>query len=379
MSDSTTIRIGERPAAIGALGTYFDGETADAQPARLRIDESRQALVIELGARNIIWPLADIRQIPDQADKKELLLANASDPVARLRTDEARIALRCPNLKQRNTHVKRGKVLGWAGAALASVAVIIFVLVPLMANQLADFIPPEGEKALGDTTLTQIRTAFDQSSLDPIPFCENPAGTAALKAIETRLAEHAGLGIPPTVSVLDHEMINAFALPGGHIVFFRGLIETANEPEELAAVFAHEMGHVVSRDPTRHALRSAGSIGVLGLLFGDFAGGALMLFLTERLIDAQYSQAAEIAADQFAMDVMERSGIAPRALGDMFTHFTSEHGSSDNVASHFASHPATASRIADSLAFHEDAVARGLAVMPLLSDQEWKALQGICG
>ena len=76
--------------------------------------------------------------------------------------------------------------------------------------------------------------------------------------------------------------------------------------------------HVISRDPTRHALRSAGSIGVLGLLFGDFAGGAAVLFLTERLISAQYSQKAEIGADTFAHGVLEQAGINPGALGDMF-------------------------------------------------------------
>ena len=51
-------------------------------------------------------------------------------------------------------------------------------------------------------------------------------------------------------------------------MFFRGLIDATECPEELAAVFAHEIGHVEARDPTRIALRSAGSIDVLGLLFG---------------------------------------------------------------------------------------------------------------
>ncbi|UZD91127.1 M48 family metallopeptidase [Cognatishimia activa] len=378
MSDQTTIRVGERPSALGALGTFFDGETAAAHPARLRIEESRAALVIEFSGRHEIWPLADIRRLPDQAERGELVLALAGNPVARLITEETRLAQRCPNLGHRNTHVKRGRVATWALGALASVALIVFVLVPLMADQLAEFIPPEGEQALGEATLNQIRTALDETGFGELPTCTDEAGTRALAKMGERLEQHAELPVAMTVHVLDHEMVNAFALPGGHIVFFRGLIEAAETPEELAAVFAHEMGHVDSRDPTRHALRSAGSIGVLGLLLGDFAGGALVLFLTERLIEAQYSQAAESNADNFAMATMEAAQIAPGALGDMFHRFVEEFGETEGVHSHFLSHPTLSARIQSSKVWQMDAAERGFESLPLLSQTEWESLRSIC-
>lgn len=378
MRDQTTIRVGERPTALGALGTYFDGETATAHPARLRIEESQGTLVIEYSGRQVLWPLSDIRRLPDQAEKAELVLALAGDPVSRLLTSEMRIAQRCPNLGRRNTHVKRSKVAAWALGAVASVALIIFVLVPTMADQLAEFIPPEGERALGEATLSQIRTALDETGLGELPVCDGRAGTEALTKMGARLEAHAELPVPMTVHVLDHEMVNAFALPGGHIVFFRGLIEAAETPEELASVFAHEMGHVDSRDPTRHALRSAGSLGVLGLLFGDFAGGALVLFLTERLIEAQYSQAAESDADNFAMATMEAAQIAPGALGDMFERFAEDHGEEEGVHSHFLSHPTLSQRIAASREWQADASARGFADRPLLTSREWQNLRDIC-
>ena len=146
----------------------------------------------------------------------------------------------------------------------------------------------------------------------------------------------------------------------------------------MAAVFAHEMGHVESRDPTRHAMRSAGSIGVLGLLLGDFAGGALVLFLTERLIEAQYSQAAERAADNFAMKTMEAASIAPGALGDMFHRLADEYGDSDGVHSHFQTHPTLTERIAFSRAWQLDAEERGFAPIPIMEDSVWQDLRGIC-
>lgn len=376
--DQTVIKVGERPDALGAEGTYFDGESALAWPVRWRIEESQEVLVIEGAGPAVVWPLRDIRRVPDQASSDGLVLSLAGDPVARLMTDEMALAKRCPNLHRRNTHVKRSRVMGWAMGAVASVALIVFVLVPLMANQLAEFIPPEGEQALGESTLSHIRTALDNTGLEPLAFCEADDGIAALDKMEQRLTAGADLEVPLNVHVLDHEMINAFALPGGHVVFFRGLIEEANTPEELASVFAHEIGHVVSRDPTRHALRSAGSIGVLGLLFGDFAGGAVVLLLAERLIEAQYSQSAEEAADAFAMDMMQDANVAPGALGAMFQTFLEEHGESDGVHVHFQSHPALSARIAASDARQEVADAAGFESQPLLSDAEWQALKQVC-
>jgi len=174
--------------------------------------------------------------------------------------------------------------------------------------------------------------------------------------------------------VLDHEMINAFALPGNYIVFFRGLIDKAETPEEIAAVFAHEIGHVVSRDPTRHALRSAGSLGVLGLLFGDFAGGAAALFLVERLIEANYSQGAEAAADVFAHEVLQDADIAPSALATMFERFLEIGGEPSPLVSHFLSHPSLGDRIQAA----RDATPDGFEATPILTAQEWQALRDIC-
>jgi predicted Zn-dependent protease len=176
------------------------------------------------------------------------------------------------------------------------------------------------------------------------------------------------------IFVLDHEMVNAFALPGGYVVFFRGMIDAAQSPNEIAAVMAHEVGHVVNRDPTRHALRSAGSIGILGLLFGDFAGGAAVLFMTEKLISANYAQAAESGADEFAYTALEDAKVSPAALGDMFERLRDKYGNTEGVVSHFVSHPTLTSRIERSRA---EARATG-EYGDILSDPDWINLKNIC-
>ncbi len=365
----------------GAGADYFDGETPKLRRVEIHLNTGERALEIrtpDLPMKR--WAFADIRTVPDQADKTWLALAHHDDPVARLYVLGpqiiAELRANCPDLRQKPPVKGRGRLFGWAAAAVASVALIVFVLVPVMANQLAEILPPEGEQALGDTTFEQIRSAFSETGFDPIAVCDELDGRRSLEIMQARLTVGVDLPYPIKVDVLDYDLVNAFALPGGRVVFFRGLIDEAEHPDEVAAVFAHEIGHVVNRDPARIALRTAGSIGVLGLLLGDFAGGTVVLFLTERLIQASYTQEAEALADAFAHETLAAAGIPPSSLGSMFRRLLEEYGDSEGIVAHFASHPALGDRIANAEA--ADALLTG-AFRPSLNDHDWRALQNICG
>ena len=316
---------------------YFDGDTPAPYGVDPRINGS--ALVMHLSdGREVRWPVTEVRRLPDSAAKTNAILRWTGDPVARLILKDPKLLRALPHLKRRAPPKGRGRLAAWAVGAIAAEALQIGFLVPLLADNLAGFIPPKGERALGEATLGHIREALDTSGLGEIPICEGTDGQVALTALTERLTEGTRYADGLTVLVLDHPMVNAFALPGGYVVLFNGLIQAADGPDGVTAVLAHEIGHVASRDPTRHALRSAGSIGVLGLLFGDFAGGAAVLFLSERLISAQYSQAAETDADTFAHGLLENAGISPAGLGDMFETLRSRSGDSNGLQAHFLRH-----------------------------------------
>lgn len=357
------------------ISTYLNGHTATAHSADVEVTQTN--LIITHGTERIVWPLESLRRLPDQSGANILVLHPLGHATARLIVTDPDIAAalraRTPNLTKTAPVKGKSRLWGWALASLASVALIVFVLVPVMADQLAEFIPVKGEKALGEATFNQIRSAMDETGLEPLPVCDGTAGLAALAKMEARLAQYAGLPYDIRVHVLDHGMVNAFALPGGQIVIFRGLIDLAQSPEEVAAVLAHEIGHVVSRDPTRDALRSAGSIGVLGLLLGDFAGGTVVLFLTNRLIDARYSQEAEAQADDFAHALLRQTGLPPQALGELFTRLQRIAGEPDPIVQHFADHPELSKRIAAAASAPAPA-----DFVPVLDLAEWQALQTIC-
>ncbi|MFC6639398.1 M48 family metalloprotease [Sulfitobacter sp. JBTF-M27] len=357
----------------GMGAAYFDGDSPEPREVSLHVAEGMLQIGMDNGT-TLRWPVEEVRQLPDIAVKTGIVLRRASDPVARLFVTDKTLLPHLPQLTRRAPPKWCGRLAAWAVAAVAAVGLQIFVLIPLLADNLAGFIPPEGERALGEATYGQIREALDDTGLNPLEVCEAPDGVAALDALVDRLSGERDFRQQVNVSVLDHKMVNAFALPGGFVVIFRGLIDAADGPDEVAAVLAHEIGHVVSSDPTRHALRTAGSIGVLGLLFGDFAGGAAVLFLTERLISAQYSQAAETGADAFAHDVLAEANISPGALGDMFASMRAEHGDAEGVVAHFLTHPSLGERIKAARA----EVDEGATYQPSMSPEEWAAVQTIC-
>ncbi|WP_424944404.1 M48 family metallopeptidase [Aliiroseovarius crassostreae] len=356
---------------------YAQGARAVVARVGLRMEPAALALYLPDGTVDH-WPWEEIRGLKDQADRDGMVLYRKGSDLARLFLRDMAVAeklrRRAPNLAKRARPVPVRRLITWSAGAVASVAAIIFVLVPLMAAQLAAILPPEGEKALGDTTLAQIQEVLGEADM-AVQTCNAPAGRAVLDTLSARLMPEEALPYPVDVHVFDHELVNAFALPGGHVILFRGLIEAAENPDEVAAVLAHEIGHVVGRDPTRDALRSAGSIGVLGLLFGDFAGGTVALLLANQLIDARYSQAAETAADEYAHAILQREWISPSALGTFFQRLKDEHGDAEGFLAHLSTHPQMAKRILAAANATDEAE----IYQPSLSAKDWRDLQEICG
>ena len=377
----------EQALSSETFADWFDGESGQARRARVALEQGYLVIRPDDG-KPVLWPLGEVRQVPGQArmvfahgpeEWEDFVLRRAGNDPARLlvrQRETCRLIRNAAGLQlhRRESVRSPGRLVMFGCGALASVAIIIFLLVPLLASQLARLMPPAGEKALGSATLNQVRAVFGGGAEAPLQFCESGPGLAALEKMFARISTGAVLPYAVELHVLESEMINAFALPGGHVVVMEGLLSAAETPEEVAAVLAHELGHVAARDPTREALRSAGSIGVLGLVFGDFAGGGMVLVLMNQLINADYSQAAEARADEFALTQLTDNGLPPAALATFFRRIVEDNGDAPGVLAHFASHPEMGDRIAAA-----EAAPTPRHSTPVLAEDEWKALQWICG
>ncbi|HEA26019.1 MAG TPA: M48 family metallopeptidase, partial [Ectothiorhodospiraceae bacterium] len=100
---------------------------------------------------------------------------------------------------------------------------------------------------------------------------------------------------------------NAFALPSGTIVMTDELVAIANNDEELLAVLAHELGHVVHRHSLRQVLQNSAISLVITYATGDIS--SLIVALPVLFVQLGYSRDFEHEADQFAYDFMQQQGI----------------------------------------------------------------------
>jgi Zn-dependent protease with chaperone function len=258
---------------------------------------------------------------------------------------------------------------------------MLFVILPGLADSLATRLPPETEARFGRLALAQVEDFLsgwewgDQEIGKADLTCDSPPGLAALGRLEARLTAGLDIGYDIELRVFDHEMVNAFALPGGHVVILRGLLDAASGPDEVAGVLAHEVGHVARHDPTRLMLRAAGSAGILSLVLGDISGGTLVAVAGEQLMQAAYTREAEAAADAFAFDLLASAGISAEPLAAFFDRIAQE---TELMPEYLSSHPASAGRAGRARDSASVAAAEGRALTPALSDMDWAALKAVC-
>lgn len=116
----------------------------------------------------------------------------------------------------------------------------------------------------------------------------------------------------------DKDEVNAFALPGGYVFIFKGLLDKVENDDELAAIIAHEIGHVVARHSVK---RLQGGVGYSILQILMVAAGSKVQ--DARRIDAafgqlimSYSREDEALADRIAVKYLKEAGFNPMAMID---------------------------------------------------------------
>lgn len=182
------------------------------------------------------------------------------------------------------------------------------------------------------------------------PLADEEVVTAVRDVVQRLVAQSRYPDLVYEVAVIDADICNAFALPGGHVVVYAGLLRKAPSGDAVAGVLAHEIAHVTER----HGLESvAGSIGLviaIQVLAGDVGGlTALGAQVAQHLALTSYSREKEAEADRVGVDLLHRTGIDPRGLAAFFAVLQDEETSQDHVAipEWASTHPDHAHRIDD--------------------------------
>ena len=221
-------------------------------------------------------------------------------------------------------------------------------------RQFTAFMSPAKEAIVGAEEHPKILERFGGAYEDP-----RISGYAA--EIGGRLVHHPDFANQRfTITVLNSPEVNAFALPGGYVYLTRGLMALANSEAEVAAVLAHEIGHVAARHTAERF--SQAMIAQLGtVVLGALAESRQVADLAQLgagLYLAGYSRQQEFEADLLGVRYLARTGYDPRAAESFLTSLGREHQLQARIEGEdavrdrgfFATHPRTVERIQRAIA-----------------------------
>ena len=245
------------------------------------------------------------------------------------------------------------RAIGLFGA-IASVVVVLALKAP---GWIAPHIPRSWEDRLGDAMIGDFGGRL----------CETPQSAAAIEKLRRELGDDVPIR---RIGIANVNMVNAVALPGGHILLFRKLIDEADSPDEVAGVLAHEIGHVRNRDTLTALVRQLGLSVILGGFNGQ-VGGTI-----NGLLSMSYSREAEKAADDYSIAALRAANVSPLPTAAFFAKLTKLSGGEtvERSTSWMASTPVSAER---AKAFR-DSARKGQAYAPSLTRAEWQAIVNAC-
>ena len=362
---------------IRATGSFFDGASAERREVEVRLAEDGLRIAEAAGgARELaLWGYDELRSVDEEASegRQRLRVRNGT---GRLVIEDgaflAALSRRAPRLASRDP--RRSHLgLRWAGLLAGSILLLVGTLwygLPRVADQVTRFVPHEWEVAFGERLLEPtVRTlALLERSQRPA-FCTAPRGRSALDELTRRLSP-VDSPYPFRVRVVDLEMINAFALPGGEIVIADGLLQFAATADEVAGVLAHEMGHVLHRHATTSIIEAVGLALLFATMLGDVGSGVIG-GAGETLIGLSFRREAEAEADERAFELLERAGLSRRGMASFFARIERESGDLPAALRLLSSHPPNELR--------QRRAAEDVApAAPALDKDEWRGLETIC-
>jgi predicted Zn-dependent protease len=210
------------------------------------------------------------------------------------------------------------------------------------------------------TTQQEVQLGADYSRQinQQLPLVRDQATLQYVNNLGRRIAATADQrGIPYTFYVVNSDVVNAFAIPGGHIYINRGLIERADNESQIAGVLAHEIGHVAQRHSITQMQRAQNANTALSVVYGVLLGrnpGAIEqagIQVGGGAVFAGYTRDAEREADAVAVGYMVRSGYNPQGMVQLFQKLQQlQQRQPSTVERWFATHPSEQERVANTQA-----------------------------
>jgi beta-barrel assembly-enhancing protease len=336
------------PAAL------FDGESASRHSVTVVRTENALAIIHEDGREESVpWSMIFL------GDSKGTWLSLKRNDVFGWRlvlTDPRALAWR-QDLTRGDSLKDLARCYGWP--AFAATSVLVVGLISVVAFNFMDWVVP---------LIPRDQVIAEMSGGE---MCDNKPGLSVLNTLAMRMYPDLK-DVNVNVKVIDDPTTNAFAAPGGRIALFRGVIEEAKNPDEVAGVLAHELGHAAKKHPERHLVRAFGFGILISSVGGDLGGVADMLLTLSN------SREYEREADQEAVEALERIGASPLGLATFFERMAKTEGPTNKGISRAMSYLSTHPELTDRANAARKKFEPNMRYKPSLDAAAWAAVQSMC-
>lgn len=185
---------------------------------------------------------------------------------------------------------------------------------------------------------------------------QNPALRGYIDEVGQSLKQHTEADGPQRqwfFTLIDSDIINAFALPGERVFMSRGLADKMTSEAQLAGVLGHEIGHVMARHTAERIGQAQIGQGILtvgGIFAGNSQGGQIAMQGGQLLIGGtllKFSREQESEADKLGMRYMTKAGYNPRGQLEVMEILKAASGGGGGTPEILATHPLPQTRIDD--------------------------------
>jgi len=177
---------------------------------------------------------------------------------------------------------------------------------------------------------------------------------------------------PIKIHVATNNQINAFAVSGGKIVIYSGLLEKLETEAQLAALISHEITHIEKRHALKNVSRNLSGMIFLSILIGDVSGITAVFFENAYLFkELSYSRELEKEADINGIEILKKNQLDLNGMPQLFTILKNE--TNFEITSYLSNHPALDERIE-----YTTSIAKTYKTTPKTNSAlkgKWKAIQ----
>lgn len=173
------------------------------------------------------------------------------------------------------------------------------------------------------------------------------------------------------IHVVEKDEINAFAMPGGHIVVYSGLILEASNPDEVCGVLAHEIAHLRLNHVMKKLVNEFG-LSILVSMTAGGAGSEAMKEAAQSLSSSAFDRSLEQEADLQAVEYLSKAHINPEGLANFLYKITSPDNTLNKYLSWVSTHPDSKER-AEYIVMHSKNFT--LQAEPIITLDSWNKLK----